>query len=214
MLSAFSTRSERESAIAFLERKAGHGNEKARFNLAVATMIGKYKKYTKRQAFKTFLKSAAANHPEAMFNVGRSYLEGAGIEKDLLQARRWMRRAAKLNYPEALFCLGLINDERGQIKRAFRYYGKAAKYGSIDGLFNLAWCYDTGSGVKADPRSAVRLYQKLLRKVDDPSAHFNLAQALIQGRGARQSLQRARTHLKMAAAKGHSRAKKLLRTLR
>jgi len=200
-------------AIRDLEQSANRGSSEAEFNLAVANMVGRYKGYSNREAFEIFLKSAKAGFDNAMFNVGRSYLAGKGVKKDLKAARRWFMRAARLNNAEALFSLGLLSEDSRQFKRAFEFYRKAAKYGSLDGMFNLAWCYDTGTGVKEDSRVAVRIYRKLLPKRKDSSVHFNLARAFLSGRGVQASITKARRHLRIASKMGHKEAGKMLKAI-
>lgn len=203
----------RTGAVRELERSAARGSEEAEFNLAVATMLGRYKGYSNRRAFEIFLKSAKTGSDDAMFNVGRSYLAGKGVTKDLKAARKWFVRAAKLGNAEALFSLGLLSEDNRQFKKAFEFYRKAAKRGSLDGMFNMAWCYDTGIGIKEDPRTAVRIYRKLLPKRQDPSVHFNLARAFLNGRGVKASISKARKHLKIASKMGHKKAEKILKDI-
>ena len=51
---------------------------------------------------------------------------------------------------------------------AARWYGKAAEAGSVDALFNLGVCYETGNGVPVSLVEAVKLYSRAAAKVRPP----------------------------------------------
>jgi hypothetical protein len=65
---------------------------------------------------------------------------------------------------------------------AARWYGKAAEAGSVDALFNLGVCYETGNGVPVSLVEAVKLYSRAAAKVRPPC---NRPSAFSPARSAR-----------------------------
>ena len=58
-----------------------------------------------------------------------------------------------------MYSLGL-GLPRKEEKMAFFYYEQAAKFGDVMGLSNMAYAYETGSGVEQDLAKAISLYQE------------------------------------------------------
>ncbi|MGH2836708.1 MAG: hypothetical protein ACRDKD_10875, partial [Solirubrobacteraceae bacterium] len=52
-------------------------------------------------AFPLFARAAQAGLPEAEHQLGRAYLEGAGVPPSRIEAARWLERAAAQGYTEA-----------------------------------------------------------------------------------------------------------------
>ena len=44
--------------------------------------------------FESYLRAANNNDPDAMFIVGRCYLDGVGTEKDVNEAKKWFNKGA------------------------------------------------------------------------------------------------------------------------
>lgn len=81
---------------------------------------------------------------------------------------------AKKNFPRALNNLGLLLSTisthetiKGENQsKAFNYFEKAASFGYIKALFNLALCYEKGIGVSPDPMKALSIYKEAAYKGD------------------------------------------------
>jgi len=56
--------------------------------------------------FKRASKAAAAGKPWGMFNVGKCYFMGYGVNKDLPKAVEWYTKAAKKDHVIAMITLG------------------------------------------------------------------------------------------------------------
>ncbi len=74
--------------------------------------------------------------------------------------------------------------EKGDEKKAFELYQRAATAGSVRALNSVGVCYMTGFGLKrkTDPVKAVSFFQQGSER-GDPSAMLNLANALAKGDG-------------------------------
>ncbi|MCA9528678.1 MAG: sel1 repeat family protein [Myxococcales bacterium] len=98
---------------------------------------------------------------------------------------RLLRFAAKLGHPEAqknlaLWYLEGMQDESGREmfprapQRAIPLLRAAVSHGNERAMHDLAYCYDTGCGVRRDPERAMSLYRKAARRGVTISA-LNLA---------------------------------------
>jgi len=93
---------------------------------------------------------------------------------------------------------GFLKDEA----KAFFYYEKAANSGDLDGLYNVALCYDCGIGVPVDYTKSVQ-YLKIVceRGLDD--AQYKLAWQYEKAHGVEKDLDVAFELLQKSADQGH-----------
>ena len=96
------------------------------------------------------------------------------VEPNLDYAMEKYKTGVKANFPRALNNLGLLLSSvsynetiKGENRsKAFRYFEKAASYGYVKALFNLAMCYEKGIGVSSDPIKALSIYKEAAYKGD------------------------------------------------
>ncbi|HEX2889528.1 SEL1-like repeat protein [Vineibacter terrae] len=110
---------------------------------------------------------ANAGETEAMEELARRYLEGAGVKVNATEGAGWLQRAADRGAPGAMYNIAVMY-ERGIIftrstAKALEWYTKAATAGVPMAMHNLALMYRDGSGVPADPKRAVELLQAAAR---------------------------------------------------
>ncbi len=110
---------------------------------------------------------ANAGETDAMEELARRYLEGAGVKVNATEGAGWLQRAADRGAPGAMYNVAVMY-ERGIIftrstAKALEWYTKAATTGVPMAMHNLALMYRDGSGVPADPKRAIELLQAAAR---------------------------------------------------
>ena len=106
------------------------------------------------EAVKWFRKAAEQNYPDAQYELGCAYYNGAGVEKDIEEAIKWIRKAAEQNDADAQFSLGdSYGNGKGVTKddiEAAKWYRKAAEQDQTDAQNNLGVSYVYSMGVVKD----------------------------------------------------------------
>ena len=102
------------------------------------------------------LKQAVQNgEPAALFEVGKIYTDGAGVEKDLSKAAQWYESAADLGFAPAQYIIGNFNEKGLGVNKdaaiAAQWYEKAAKGGNIIAMHNLAVLNATPNALTEQP---------------------------------------------------------------
>ena len=105
------------------------------------------------------LKAAIQNgEPAAMFELGKRYTDGVGVEKDLAKAAVWYERAAEVGFAPAQYIIGNFNEKGLGVEQnpelAAEWYQKAAKGGNIIAMHNLAVLTATPNALSAEPDMA------------------------------------------------------------
>lgn len=95
------------------------------------------------------LRQAAANGDEvALFEVGRRYTDGVGVNRDLGEASKWYELSASAGFGPAQYRLGNFYEKGHGVKRdlklASEWYVKAADAGNALAMHNLAVINATG----------------------------------------------------------------------
>ncbi|KAJ3084495.1 hypothetical protein HDU99_000497 [Rhizoclosmatium hyalinum] len=128
------------------------------------------------------LDGANIGDSDSMLNIGKAYLEGsAGLERHVEWAKVWLQEAASRDSTEAMVLLGQMYldgtvkkwEVKHNIKRLGRneqemrdydlsiaadWFQRAAQAGDLDGMFQLAKCYEGGFGVPNNPQQAFEWY--------------------------------------------------------
>jgi len=105
------------------------------------------------------LKSAISKgEPMALFEVGRRYTDGTGVEKNLDEAAKWYERSAESGFAPAQYIIGNFNEkgiglERNPAKAA-TWYEAAANNGNLIAMHNLAVLYATPGALSEQPDMA------------------------------------------------------------
>jgi TPR repeat protein len=117
--------------------------------------------------------------------------------------------AAKDGNPRYQTFVGYCYDNgRGvsrDLKKATYWYGKAAKSGAVDAIFNLAVMNAKGLGMRRNPTRAARLFEQAALR-GDLQSQANLAVMLLDGDGVKKDIPAGFRWLRRAAQRGDSKA--------
>lgn len=133
-----------------LAAAAQAGDPKANFIYAQHLEFGDQVDADPAGALEHYRRAAAADYPEAAFQLGKIYHDGLlGVREDQAEGLRLYRRAARLGSPEATYNVG-----------AMLASGRGARRDYVEGLAWLMLAADRGS----DPSNAVGQLRERLRR--------------------------------------------------
>lgn len=182
-------RNYRESFELFRET-AEAGNEEGAFNLAVAYELGHGTKRDMEKAFHWYKLSAEKDDSSAMYELAHCYLAGTGTSKNFDQTLFWIKKAVAANNPDAVNFLGSYFQGKGDDKKAFSLFQKAAKEGNADAQYNLGICYYEGKGTQKSLASAIEWLNKSAEQ-ENISALMKLAELYANGIGGEKNKSQA-----------------------
>lgn len=142
------------------------------FNLAQCYEYGDGVQQNDRIAKKWYEKAAYAGNSDAECRMGE-YCCDAG---DYAKARYWYKRAADRGDGRAMWMQGVLrsSEEYGLQNdwKAFQYFQQSAEAGFGWGMYNLAHCYETGSGVQKNLKLAGEWYAKAADEGIEPAIEW------------------------------------------
>ena len=155
-------------------------------------------------AFQQYMVAARDyGYPEAQFEVARCYQNGMGVEKSEENAVVWYKKAAEQGNAEAQCALGECYQQAGNAEMAFQQYMVAARdYGYLEAQFEVARCYQNGTGVEKNEENAVVWYKKAAEQCD-AEAQCALGECYYQARGVEKDDKEARRWYEAAATQGN-----------
>ena len=143
--------------------------------------IGKYD-----EAAMDFSIAVQQGNAEAMYRLGKCFVDGTGVERDVKKAVPLFRDAAKAGYRidvQTSFEVGQFlfsgNEVRKDELEAVKWYRYAADQGHADAQFELGKCYFHGIGVKQDYAEAAKWFQKADDRGHDEAGEFRQAAELF-----------------------------------
>lgn len=158
-----------------------------------------------RAAFAAFEQAAKAGRPEAMIELGRLLLDGAGVPKDPRAAADWFRKAALKGSSEGQYLLGVLTydglDGESDPSTAATWFAKAAAGGNAEAAYNLAVFYEEGTGVPRNMNKAIELYRQSANGGVLEAEH-TLGSILAFGRGVQVEKVEGTMWLEVAASAG------------
>jgi TPR repeat protein len=105
-----------------------------------------------------------SNTPHELFEAGKRYYYGIGVQKDYATAAQLFLQAVQQEYLPALVYLGYCffygRGVEENKQNAIELYQAAANAGDARAQYTLGWCYYTGNGVNQDYREAVRWFNE------------------------------------------------------
>jgi TPR repeat protein len=126
-----------------------------------------------------------------MRRLGSLHRIGAcGLQPDDSKALLWYERAAATGDVDSIAILAFVLQEVGDLARAVMLFHKAAESGSAAAMFNLALCYENGTGVTKSAEKAVELYERAI-ELGHAGAMVNLAVCYENGTGVTKSVEKA-----------------------
>ena len=81
-------------------------------------------------AYRLYRRAAKNSHADAQRALGYLYEKGLGLPENHTKARKWYTRAARAGSILALSNLGILYEDAGRLKKAVRYYRRAAEAGN------------------------------------------------------------------------------------
>ena len=116
------------------------------------------------QHFNKLKEMAESGKVQAMYDVGKLYERGRGVNKNRIKAAEWFQKAALSGHASAQARLGILYFEgRGvnqDYNKALRLLNAAAKQKIPSAYYQLANMYELGTGVKQDLYKSIAWYQK------------------------------------------------------
>lgn len=110
------------------------------------------------------IKLANEGNVKAMYDVGKLYERGRGVNQNITAAAQWFQKAASTKYAAAQARLGVLYFEgRGvkqNYKKALQLLHAAADKNIPSALFQLALMYELGVGVSQNLLISISWYQK------------------------------------------------------
>ena len=150
-------------------RSAEQGDEDAQAEVGYAYLNGYGVTEDEAEGERWIRKAAEQGNSWAEFKLGELYEDGlAGLPQDNEEAYRWYRSSAEKGYGEAEFKvgyflmngLGIAENQR----EAVSWYEKAIAQDQVMAYNNLGAAYDSGTGVKHDPKKAADLMYEAIRR--------------------------------------------------
>ena len=165
-------RQDANKAFGWFQRSAEAGFGWGMFNLAQCYEYGDGVQQNDRIAKKWYEKAANESLAEAECRMGE-YCCDAG---DYAKARYWYKRAADRGDGRAMWMQGVLrsSEEYGLQNewKAFQYFQQSAEAGFGWGMYNLAHCYETGSGVQKNLKLAGEWYAKAADEGIEPAIEW------------------------------------------
>jgi len=131
---------------------------------------------------------ADAGDVDAMEELGRRYIQGAGVAPDAAEGAKWMLRAAAKGSPRAMFNVGVMYERGFEVPtdpvKAVEWYRKAVAAGVPMAQHNLSLLMRDGSGTRADPVGAFEMMRAAAR-AGVPNSMLALAIMHENGQGTR-----------------------------
>ena len=152
---------------------AKHGHPDAAYRAGTCCENGWGCRRESAKAVQFYRKSAAAQHPGAMYRLGIAELNGElGLSRSPKEGVKWLKRSAEhatAEFPHALHELALLHD-RGIENVVFVDYeyaaellAQAAELGYAPSAYRLGECYEYGKmGCPQDPALSIHYYVSLL----------------------------------------------------
>lgn len=107
---------------------------------------------------------ATEGNVKAMYDVGKLYERGRGVNKDMAKAAEWFQKAASAGNASAQARLGILYFEGRGVKQnynnALKLLNSAARANVPSAQYQLANMYELGTGVKQNLKKSIFWYQK------------------------------------------------------
>lgn len=157
---------DKEKAIYWYKRSANEGNDTTAMNI-LGVLYETNEDYT--QAVKWYKKSAENDDVDGMFDLGRAYDFGKGVEQDKRKAFEFYKKAAEKGHNQAMGYLAYAykNGEgtKQNYRQAFYWYVEATKNDENDfAMKEVADMYREGEGVEKSDVTAFSWYRKAADK--------------------------------------------------
>jgi len=116
------------------------------------------------QQFNKKLEMANEGKIQAMYDVGKLYQRGRGVNRNINKAAEWFKKAAATGHAGAQARLGILYFEGRGVKqnyqKALKLLNAAAKKNVSSAYYQLANMFELGTGVRQDLHQSIYWYKK------------------------------------------------------
>jgi TPR repeat protein len=160
-------------------------------------------KPNQRAAIFWFRRSAQAGNASGQVWLGNYLAAGRATKRDEDEAILWYKRAVRQSDSSAAVNIACVYNDRQDQRRAFFWYQRAAAMDDGDALVEVGIRYYEGRGVTRNPKRAVSCFRQAIQsgnisQAGREMAMFGLGRAYREGRGVRQSNDKAMEWLSKA----------------
>ncbi|KAI8886565.1 HCP-like protein [Backusella circina FSU 941] len=189
-------------AADWYEKSVKNGNKEAKFQLGMMYLKGEGVPRHKEMALKYLKEFVENEHPEVIYYLAQFNEQKGEHIIELL------KRSASEGSNKAQHDLGMIY-LNGEITtqdyyQAFSYLFEAANKGNNNSQYPLGWLYENGKGTTKNYDEAIACYEKS-NKYENKELQYRIG--LLYNYGAEPDHEKAFSHFKAAADKGHLGAK-------
>ena len=107
---------------------------------------------------------ASQGNIQAMYDVGKLYQRGRGVNKNMIKAAEWFQKAATAGHASGQANLGILYFEGRGVKqdyhKALRLLNAAAKQKVPSAYYQLANMFELGTGVRQDLHQSIYWYKR------------------------------------------------------
>lgn len=153
---------------------------------------------------------AKDGNKEALYLLGKLYLDGTGVERNIEQAQSYFSSAARQGHLESVNALRQIKNAVYKVE--FDSLITKAEAGNVEAQNRVGEMYEYAQGVKREPNEALSWYQKAAETGYIPAIH-NLARAYNFGIGTNVDFAQAEALFRQAADAGYAESMFFLGTL-
>ena len=161
------------------------------------------------EAVKYFRAAAELGYAEAQYFLGKSYMDGTGIDQDYNEAAKWLLKAAEQGNNEAQKEIGICyyyGYGVGQdYNEAVKWFSKALDGGEPEVLYMVGKCRYDGTGLDKDYNAAVMFWNEAA-EMDYADAQCSLGYCYEKGHGVSQDYLEAIKWYQKAADLGNANA--------
>lgn len=214
-------------AVLYWSKAAEQNEASAIHNIATCYYNGNGVTQNLKKAFELYKKSADMMFPMAFFEVGNAYEKGFDgvVEPDYKKAIEYYEKGIELGNADCMNNLAVMymvgKGVRKNRKKAYKLFLEAADL-SEDAKCNLAMCYEKGCGTEEDFEQAIITYrelafdgntfavkslERLVDKIEDSWALFELARCYDLGEGVECDIKKAVEYYTRAAEMGNDKAR-------
>ncbi|MBN9669699.1 caspase family protein [Roseibium aggregatum] len=177
-----------------LQTLAQRGDVRALKGLAYMRLNPDEERYDPEQAVELLQDAVDEGDPEAMFELGRLYEKGIGVEQDVKKALELFHRSADEKFADAINDLGFLHFQGGlgvprDQKKAIDYFSKAAELRHPEAMFNYAALIDDGVVEGRDQKDAAEFLYRALRTGNEQVLDLLSENPRMFKQGTRRSLQ-------------------------
>ena len=192
-----------DQALPVCEQAAEHQPERPRYQYLYGRALDAAKRYP--EAVAQYAAADRAGYALGSYALAEMYSEGEGVAKDMGQAQRLFFRAGNAGIADAFAEGGELYFQQKQpdFVQAKSWFEQAVQGGSTDGMEDLGWLYESGSGVSKDPAKALSLFNEAAKR-GSAEGMYRVGVAYHDGLGVPKDPAAACQWFVQAAMGGHS----------